>query len=71
MALFGMGAPNRLAVVRASLPCSAGSETKVPLAAPMASAVRMPDTSPLGAMETRLTSPPPAASTSCSAISTP
>ena len=66
-----MAAASTLAVVSASQPCSAGSDTSTPLAAPMASAVRMPDTSPLGAMETRLTSPPPAASTSCSAISTP
>ena len=41
------------------------------LAAPMASAVRRPDTSPLGAIETRVTSPSPAASTNCRAISTP
>ena len=41
------------------------------LAAPMASAVRRPETSSLGAIDTRVTSPPPAAVTSCRAISTP
>ena len=60
-----------LAVVSASEPWSSGSETRTALAAPMARAVRRPDVSPLGAIETRLTSPPPAAATSCSAISTP
>ena len=59
------------AVVRASEPCSSGSETSTALAAPMANAVRRPETSPFGAIDTRLTSPPPAVSTSWSAISTP
>ena len=36
----------------------------------MASAVRSPDTSPLGAIEMRMTSPPPDCSASCNAIST-
>jgi hypothetical protein len=37
----------------------------------MARAVRSPDTSSFGAIEIRVTSPPPAASTSWRAISTP
>jgi hypothetical protein len=37
----------------------------------MASAVRRPDVSPFAAMEISRTSPPPAAVTSCNAISTP
>ena len=41
------------------------------LAAPMARAVRSPATSSLGASDTSVTSPPPAASASWRAISTP
>ncbi len=66
-----MALASTFAVVRASEPCSAGSDTSTALAAPMASAVRSPDVSSFGAIETRLTSPPPAAVASCSAISTP
>ena len=40
-------------------------------AAPMANAVANPERSPFAAIETRVTSPSPAASTSWSAISTP
>ena len=56
-----MALASTLAVVRASEPCRAGSLTRTALAAPIASAVRRPDTSPLGAIDTRVTSPPPAA----------
>ena len=66
-----MALASTFAVVSASEPCSSGSDTSTAWAAPMASAVRRPETSPLGAIDTRLTSPSPAASTSCSAISTP
>ena len=55
----------------ASEPASASSDTSIAWAAPMASAVRSPETSPFGAIEIRTTSPPPALSASCSAISTP
>ena len=47
-------------MVSASEPASSGSDTSTAFAAPIASAVRSPDTSPLGAIDTRLTSPPPA-----------
>ena len=66
-----MAAASTLAVPSASLPARAGSLTRMALAAPMASAVRRPLTSLLGTIETSVTSPPPAVSTSCSAISTP
>jgi hypothetical protein len=59
------------AVDRASEPWRTGSETRTALAAPIASAVRSPDTSSLGAIEISVTSPPPAASASWRAISTP
>ena len=59
------------AVERASEPASASSLTRMALAAPIARAVRRPDVSPPGAIETIVTSPPPAASTSCRPISTP
>ena len=60
-----------LAVPSESEPASASSDTSTARAAPIASAVRRPETSPLGAIEMSTTSPPPAASASCSAISTP
>ena len=53
-------AASTLAVVSASEPASSGSDTSTALAAPIASAVRSPDISPFGAIDTRLTSPPPA-----------
>ena len=59
------------AVVSASAPWSASSEMSTAPAAPIASAVRRPETSLFGAIETKVTSPPPALSTSWSAISTP
>ena len=59
------------AVPSASVPSHAGSETRIAFAAPIASAVRSPETSLFGAIDTRVTSPPPAVSTSWSAISTP
>src|SRR5437868_4163764 len=49
------------AVDSASEPASAGSDTRIALAAPIANAVRRPDTSSFGAIEMRVTSPPPAA----------
>ena len=66
-----MAAASTLAVPRASVPASESSLIRMALAAPMASAVRRPDVSPLGAIETRVTSPPPADSASWRAISTP
>ena len=60
-----------LAVDSASDPLRASSLTRMAFAAPMARAVRRPDVSPAGAIETRVTSPPPAASASCRPISTP
>ena len=68
---FVIAAAKTFAVVNASEPASAGSLTSKPFAAPIASAVRMPDVSPFGAIETMFTSPAPAVATSCSAISTP
>ena len=67
-----MAAASTLAVVERVGALQRGvADTRMALAAPIASAVRSPLTSPLGAIDTRLTSPPPAVSTSCSAISTP
>ena len=66
-----MAAASTLAVPRASDPARAGSLTRMALAAPMASAVRRPLVSLLGAIDTRVTSPPPACSASCRPISTP
>ena len=66
-----MAAASTLAVESASDPFSASSLTRIALAAPMASAVRRPLVSPFGAIDTSVTSPPPAAVASCSAISTP
>ena len=66
-----MALASTLAVVSASDPTNSASLMSVADAAPMARAVERPERSPLGAMETRATSPTPAASTSWSAISTP
>ena len=66
-----LAAASTFAVVSASEPASSGSDTRTALAAPIASAVRSPDVSPFGAIDTRLTSPPPAVVTSWRAISTP
>ncbi len=66
-----IAAASTLAVPSASVPLSAGSLTRMAFAAPIASAVRSPPVSPLGAIDTSVTSPPPAASASWSAISTP
>ena len=66
-----MAAASTLAVPSASVPLSSGSEIRIAFAAPIASAVRSPPVSPFGAIDTSVTSPPPAASASCSAISTP
>ena len=52
-------------------PLRARVADRIALAAPIASAVRSPPVSPFGAMDTSVTSPPPAASASWSAISTP
>ena len=65
---LAMGAAKAILI---SDPARASSLTRMALAAPIASAVRSPFTSLLGAMETIVTSPPPAASASCSPISTP
>ena len=66
-----MAAAKTFAVERESEPASASSLTKIALSAPIANAVRKPPVSPPGVIETRRTSPDPAASTSCKAISTP
>ena len=47
-----IAAASTLAVVSASEPCSAGSDTRTALAAPIASAVRRPETSLFGAIDT-------------------
>ena len=59
------------AVDRASEPRRASSLTKMARSAPMARAVRRPDVSPLGAIDTRVTTSPPAWSASWRPISTP
>ena len=66
-----IAAARTLAVDRASEPLSASSLTRMAFAAPIASAVRRPETSLFGAIETRVTSPPPAASARRRPISTP
>ena len=66
-----MAAASTLAVPRASEPASASSLTKMALAAPMARAVRRPEVSPSGAIDTRVTSLPSTLPASWRAISTP
>ena len=66
-----MALASTFAVESASLPRSESSLTMTAFAAPMARALRSPATSLADPIETTVTSPPPALSTSCRAISTP
>lgn len=68
---LSMALARTLAVDRASEPWRASSLTKMALSAPMASAVRRPEVSPLGAIDTRVTTSPAAWSASWRPISTP